>query len=50
MSIAWVLKDKRVTSVVFGVSSLEQLEENYRAIDRIEFSDEELERISTILS
>jgi L-glyceraldehyde 3-phosphate reductase len=49
MSIAWVLKDKRVTSVVFGVSSLEQLEENYRAIDRIEFSDEELERISTIL-
>jgi L-glyceraldehyde 3-phosphate reductase len=50
MSIAWLLKDKRVTSVLFGVSSLEQLEENYRAIDRVDFSEEELTRIANILA
>jgi L-glyceraldehyde 3-phosphate reductase len=50
MSIAWLLKDKRVTSVLFGASSLGQLEENYQAIDRLGFSDDELHRISTILS
>jgi L-glyceraldehyde 3-phosphate reductase len=50
MSIAWLLKDKRVTSVVFGVSSLEQLEENYGAIENTEFSEEELKHILKILA
>jgi L-glyceraldehyde 3-phosphate reductase len=50
MSIAWLLKDKRVTSVLFGASSLQQLEENYRAIEGVGFSEEELHRISTILA
>ena len=50
MSIAWLLKDKRVTSVLFGASTLEQLEENYRAIDGLEFSEDEIKRISDILS
>jgi L-glyceraldehyde 3-phosphate reductase len=50
MSIAWLLKDKRVTSVLFGASSLEQLDENYRAIEKVGFSEEELERIEEILA
>ena len=49
MSIAWLLKDKRVTSVLFGVSTLEQLEENYKAIDKLGFSEEELGRIESLL-
>jgi L-glyceraldehyde 3-phosphate reductase len=50
MSIAWLLKDKRVTSVLFGVSSIEQLEENYQTLDLLDFSDDELNRISKILA
>jgi L-glyceraldehyde 3-phosphate reductase len=49
MSIAWLLKDKRVTSVIFGASSLEQLEENHRAIDGLGFSEDELTSIANIL-
>jgi len=45
MAIAWVLRDPRVTSALIGASSVEQLEENVAALDRLDFSDEELEEI-----
>ena len=49
LAIAWVLKNEHVSSVILGVSSLEQLEENLKAIEVEEklTSDvmEELERI-----
>lgn len=49
MSIAWLLKDKRVTSVLVGASSVEQLDDNIGALDYLQFSAEELDEIENIL-
>jgi L-glyceraldehyde 3-phosphate reductase len=45
MAIAWVLRDRRVTSALVGASSVEQLEANVGAIARVDFSDDELREI-----
>ena len=45
MAIAWTLRDPRVTSALPGASSVEQVEENVAALDRLDFSDEELAEI-----
>jgi len=49
MALAWILKDKRVTSVLIGTSSVEQIDNNVETLKTIEFSDEELKRIEDIL-
>lgn len=46
MAIAWLLKDQRVTSVLIGASSIEQLENNLKALDNTHFDREELEMIN----
>ncbi|MFL5919237.1 MAG: L-glyceraldehyde 3-phosphate reductase [Gaiellaceae bacterium] len=45
MALAWTLRDPRITSTLVGVSSLEQLEANVAALDRLEFADDDLEAI-----
>ena len=45
LAIAWTLRDTRVTSALIGASSVAQLEENVAALDRLDFSDEELAEI-----
>ncbi len=45
MALAWVLRDPRVTSALVGVSSVEQLEANVAALDRLDFDAEELGEI-----
>ena len=45
MAIAWTLRDPRVTSALVGVSSIQQLELNIGALDRLEFSEDELAEI-----
>ena len=45
MAISWVLRDKRVTSALIGASSVAQLEENLAALQKTEFTDEELAEI-----
>src|SRR4051812_7670087 len=45
MAIAWTLRDERVTSALIGATSVAQLEDNVRALDRLDFSDDELARI-----
>jgi L-glyceraldehyde 3-phosphate reductase len=45
MAIAWVLRDDRVTSALIGASSVEQLENSLGALERLEFSEEELSEI-----
>jgi L-glyceraldehyde 3-phosphate reductase len=45
LALAWALRDERVTSVVIGVSSVEQLDENLNSLANRSFSDEELDRI-----
>ena len=45
MALAWTLRDPRVTSTLIGASSVAQLEENAKALERLDFSPDELERI-----
>jgi L-glyceraldehyde 3-phosphate reductase len=45
MALAWTLRDPRMTSTLVGASSLEQLEQNVRALDRLDFSEDELAAI-----
>jgi len=45
MAIAWVLRDRRMTSTVVGASSVEQLETNVAALQNLEFSVDELGEI-----
>jgi L-glyceraldehyde 3-phosphate reductase len=49
MAIVWLLKDKRITSVLIGASSVDQLNDNLAALNNPDFSKEELERIEKIL-
>jgi L-glyceraldehyde 3-phosphate reductase len=45
MALVWALRDPRVTSALAGASSVEQLETNVAALDRKEFTDDELAEI-----
>ena len=45
LALVWALRDERMTSLVIGASSVAQLEENVRALDRLELSDDELTEI-----
>lgn len=49
MALAWLLKDNRVTSVLVGASSTEQLDRNLGAIENCSFSSEELSKIEAVL-
>lgn len=49
MALAWVLRNKQVTSVIIGASKVSQIEDNIATINNLTFSDEELERIEDIL-
>ena len=42
MALAWALRDSRVTSVLVGASSVAQLEQNVAALNRLDFSADEL--------
>ena len=48
MSLAWLLKNDLVTSVLVGASSVEQIERNLKAIKNTSFTDEELNLINEI--
>ena len=45
MAIAWALRDPRVTSALIGARTVAQLEDSLGALDRLDFTDEELARI-----
>ncbi|MBD1364088.1 L-glyceraldehyde 3-phosphate reductase [Mucilaginibacter sp. ZT4R22] len=49
MALAWLLKDNRVTSVLIGASKPEQLADSLKALDNVDFSTDELEKIEGIL-
>ncbi len=50
MALAWVLRDPRVTSAIVGVSSVQQLEENLGALDKMDLKPEDLREIDRILT
>lgn len=48
LAISWVLRDSRITSALIGASSVEQLEANVAAADKLSFGDDELARIDEL--
>ncbi len=50
MSLAWLLKDKRITSVLIGASTVEQLLDNLKCVENTGFSAKELNEIEGILN
>ena len=49
LALAWVLRDEKVTSALIGASRVEQIVENAKTIDNLEFAKQELEEIDKIL-
>ncbi|MCZ4244062.1 L-glyceraldehyde 3-phosphate reductase [Pedobacter punctiformis] len=49
MALSWILKDKRITSVLIGASKSEQITDSIKALNNIEFSTEEITLIDQIL-
>jgi L-glyceraldehyde 3-phosphate reductase len=49
MAVAWVLRDKAMTTVLIGASRKEQIDDAVGALDRLQFSAEELRSIDHIL-
>lgn len=50
MAVAWLLKDERITSVLIGASKVSQLKDNISALENLNFSNDELKNIETILN
>ncbi len=50
MALSWILKDKRVTSVLLGVSKPEQLQDSISCLKNYQFGDDELNLIEEILA
>lgn len=48
MALAWVLNDSRVSSVIVGASSVEQLKANMQSIRNTGFSEEEIRSIDKL--
>lgn len=49
MSLSWLLKDERVTSVIVGCSSVGQLDDSLGCLTNLDFSQEELAEIDSII-
>jgi L-glyceraldehyde 3-phosphate reductase len=49
MALAWVLKDKRITSVIIGASKPEQVTDSIQCLNNLQFTQEELNLIEGIL-
>ncbi|UMB62197.1 L-glyceraldehyde 3-phosphate reductase [Lutibacter sp. A80] len=49
MAIAWILKDKRITSVLIGASKTEQILDSLKATENTVFSEEELALINNLI-
>ena len=45
MALAWALRDQRMTSLIIGASSVEQLETNVAALDNLALGEDDLQAI-----
>ena len=50
MALSWVLRKDRVTTVLIGASKVEQIEDNVKIVEKLNFSDTELDAIEKILA
>lgn len=49
MALSWLLKDKRITTVLIGASSVQQLDNNIDALNNLNYTQDELNVIEAIL-
>lgn len=49
MALAWILRRKEITSVLIGTSKVEQIVDNVNTLKKLDFTQDELERIEKIL-
>jgi len=49
MALSWLLKDQRITSVLIGVSSVEQLDNNLACLNNLDYSEDDLKEIEITL-
>jgi L-glyceraldehyde 3-phosphate reductase len=49
MALSWILKDHRITTVLIGVSSIKQLDSNLACLNNLQFGQDELQEIETVL-
>jgi len=50
MALSWILKDKRITSVLIGASKQQQVLDAVQCLTNLDFTKEELNKIDLILS
>ncbi|MDL2277608.1 aldo/keto reductase [Parabacteroides sp. OttesenSCG-928-G07] len=50
MALVWLLKDARLTSIIIGARSVDQLMDNLKSLDNKSFATEELQQIEAILA
>ena len=50
MALAWVLKDERITSVLIGASTINQIEDNVESLKNPGFSEVELDTIEEVIN
>ncbi len=50
MALSWVLKNSTLTSVIIGASRLEQIKENVKILENLDFTNDELIEIDKILA
>ena len=50
MALSWILKDNRITTVLVGASKPEQLSDSLECLKNLQFSEEELQQIESILA
>ena len=50
MALSWVLSNESVTTVLVGASSPEQIMKNVACVSKLTFTDEEKERIESVLN
>ncbi|AJS57571.1 hypothetical protein UB51_02695 [Paenibacillus sp. IHBB 10380] len=49
LALSWALRGNKLTSVLIGASRVSQIEDNVAALNNLEFTSEELDRIESIL-
>ena len=49
MALSWILRRKEITSVLIGASKVEQIVDNVNALKKLDFTQEELEKLEKIL-
>jgi L-glyceraldehyde 3-phosphate reductase len=50
MALSWLQKDKRITSVLIGASSVKQLNNNIECLKNLDFAEDEINAIEKILA